>query len=81
MGTPSCQFVRNAADETFDQVFQAAALSVTNAVQIEDGTVSVDGPDAALAILGTSRLKGVFCPGARMRWPTCKRWRAHGREI
>ncbi|HEY8564615.1 MAG TPA: extracellular solute-binding protein [Beijerinckiaceae bacterium] len=53
-------FATRAADEAFDRVLGAAALSIADAVQIEEGAVTVDVPYAALAILGTSGPNRVF---------------------
>ncbi|HEV7307034.1 sensor histidine kinase [Ensifer sp.] len=50
----------NAAEEAFDRVLGAAALSIADTVSIEDGTLSVDLPHSAFAILGTSRLNRIF---------------------
>ncbi len=50
----------SAAEEAFDRVLGAAALSIADTVSIEDGTVSVDLPHSAFAILGTSRLNRIF---------------------
>ncbi|UCM23837.1 sensor histidine kinase [Ensifer adhaerens] len=50
----------NAAEEAFDRVLGAAALSIADTVSIEDGTASVDLPHSAFAILGTSRLNRIF---------------------
>ncbi len=50
----------NAAEEAFDRVLGAAALSIADTVSIEDGALSVDLPHSAFAILGTSRLNRIF---------------------
>lgn len=49
-----------AADEAFDRVLAAAALSIADTVEIQEGDVTVDIPYAAFAILGTSRLNRIF---------------------
>lgn len=54
------QFSQRAADEAFDRVLAAALHSITDAVQIDEGSVTVDVPYAAMAILSTSRLTRVF---------------------
>jgi two-component system sensor histidine kinase TctE len=54
------QFAGRAADEAFDRVLGAAVLSIADAVQVEEGAVTVDVPYAALAILGTSGPNRVF---------------------
>lgn len=53
-------YAHHAADEAFDRVLSAAALSIADTVEIEDGAVSVDIPHSAFAILGSSRLNRVF---------------------
>ena len=54
------QFAQRAADEAFDRVLVAAALSIADAVQVDEGSVTVDVPYAAMAILSTSRTNRVF---------------------
>lgn len=49
-----------AADEAFDRVLGAAALTIADTVAFENGAVTVDIPYAAFAILGTSRLNRIF---------------------
>lgn len=49
-----------AADEAFDRVLEAAALSIADTVGYVDGEVTVDIPYSAFAILGTSRLNRIF---------------------
>ena len=49
-----------AADEAFDRVLTASALSIADTVGIEEGIVTVDIPYSAFAILGTSRLNRIF---------------------
>ncbi|GGA62362.1 sensor histidine kinase N-terminal domain-containing protein [Pelagibacterium lentulum] len=49
-----------AADEAFDRVLGAAALSIADTVAYEGNSVTVDIPYSAFAILGTSRLNRVF---------------------
>jgi two-component system sensor histidine kinase TctE len=53
-------YARRAADEAFDRVLTASALSIADTVAIEEGAVAVDIPYSAFAILGTSRLNRVF---------------------
>ena len=53
-------YARHAADEAFDRVLTASALSIADTVGIEEGAVTVDIPYSAFAILGTSRLNRVF---------------------
>lgn len=53
-------YARRAADEAFDRVLTASALSIADTVAIDGGTVAVDIPYSAFAILGTSRLNRVF---------------------
>lgn len=49
-----------AADEAFDRVLEAAALSIADTVSFVDGEVTVDIPYSAFAILGSSRLTRIF---------------------
>lgn len=49
-----------ASDEAFDRVLGAAALSIADTVAYESGSVTVDIPYSAFAILGTSRLNRIF---------------------
>ncbi len=49
-----------AADEAYDRVLAAAALSIADTVEIQGATVVVDIPYAAFSILATSRLNRVF---------------------
>ncbi|MDD7973693.1 sensor histidine kinase N-terminal domain-containing protein [Roseinatronobacter alkalisoli] len=49
-----------AAEEAFDRVLGAAALSIADTVQYENGNVIVDIPYSSFAILGMSRLNRVF---------------------
>ncbi len=53
-------YTQNAADEAFDRVLGAAALTIADTIEIENGEVLVDLPHSAFAILGTSRLNRVF---------------------
>lgn len=53
-------YARRAADEAFDRVLTASALSIADTVGIEEGAVTIDIPYSAFAILGTSRLNRVF---------------------
>lgn len=53
-------YAHTAAEEAFDRVLGAAALSIADTVSIEDGAATVDLPHAAFAILGTSRLNRIF---------------------
>jgi two-component system sensor histidine kinase TctE len=50
----------DAADEAFDRVLGAAALAIADTLEFENGSVTVDIPYAAFAILGTSRLNRIF---------------------
>lgn len=49
-----------AADEAFDRVLSGAALTIADTVAYDNGSVTVDIPYAAFAILGTSRMNRVF---------------------
>ena len=49
-----------AADEAYDRVLGAAALSIAGTIGLQESTVSVDIPHAAFAILGTSQLNRIF---------------------
>ena len=51
---------QRAADEAFDRVLSAAALSIADTIEVQDGLVVVDIPYAAFAILGTSKLNRIF---------------------
>ncbi len=53
-------YTQNAADEAFDRVLGAAALTIADTIEIENDEVLVDLPHSAFAILGTSRLNRVF---------------------
>jgi two-component system sensor histidine kinase TctE len=53
-------YAHNAAEEAFDRVLGAAALSIADTVSIEEGEATVDLPHSAFAILGTSRLNRIF---------------------
>lgn len=53
-------YAHRAADEAFDRVLTASALSIADTVGMEEGAVTVDIPYSAFAILGTSRLNRVF---------------------
>ena len=54
------QYAVRAADEAFDRVLGAAALSIADALQLEEGFVTVDVPQAAFEMLGTARSTRVF---------------------
>lgn len=49
-----------AAEEAFDRVLGAAALAIADTVAYENGSLTVDLPYSAFAILGTSRMNRVF---------------------
>ncbi|MGU3575383.1 sensor histidine kinase [Brucellaceae bacterium C25G] len=53
-------YAQRAADEAFDRVLGAAALSIADTITLQDGALSVDLPHSAFAILGTSRLNRIF---------------------
>lgn len=53
-------YAQRAADQAFDRVLGAAALSIADTITLQDGTLSVDLPHSAFAILGTSRLNRIF---------------------
>ena len=53
-------YAHRAADEAFDRVLGAAALSIADTITLQDGALSVDLPHSAFAILGTSRLNRIF---------------------
>jgi two-component system sensor histidine kinase TctE len=57
-------FVRNfaadAADAAFDRVLAASALSIADSVRVEDGHLTLELPQAALAILGAARETKAF---------------------
>ncbi|MCZ8098695.1 MAG: extracellular solute-binding protein [Burkholderiales bacterium] len=54
------QYSERAADEAFDRVLSAAALSIADALQLEEGFVTVDVPQAAFDMLAASRSTRVF---------------------
>lgn len=54
------RYAASAADRAYDQLLLASALTVAEAVQIEDGQAVVDLPYAALAILATGRRDRIF---------------------
>ncbi len=54
------RYSERAADEAFDRVLSAAALSIADALQLEEGFVTVDVPQAAFDMLAASRLTRVF---------------------
>lgn len=53
-------YAQRAADEAFDRVLGAAALSIADTITLQDGALSVDLPHSAFVILGTSRLNRIF---------------------
>lgn len=53
-------YAHGAAEEAFDRVLGAAALSIADTVSIQEGEATVDLPHSAFAILGTSRLNRIF---------------------
>lgn len=53
-------YAARAAGRAYDQLLLASALTIADAVTVEDGSVAVDLPYAALAILGTGRRDRVF---------------------
>ncbi|SDR16672.1 sensor histidine kinase [Pseudovibrio sp. Tun.PSC04-5.I4] len=54
------QVTARAADEAYDGVLGAAALSISETISIGDNSVSVDLPYASFAILGTSGKNRIF---------------------
>ncbi len=54
------QVTARAADEAYDGVLGAAALSISETISIGDKSVSVDLPYASFAILGTSGKNRIF---------------------
>ena len=56
----SRSYAERAADQAFDRVLAASALSIADAVQIEERRVTVDLPYASLAMLGAARTDRVF---------------------
>lgn len=54
------QYSERAADEAFDRVLSAAALSIADALQLEEGFVTVDVPQAAFDMLAASRSTRAF---------------------
>jgi two-component system, OmpR family, sensor histidine kinase TctE len=54
------QQASQAAEEAYDRVLGAAALSIADTIALQDETVTIDIPHAAFAILGTSQLNRIF---------------------
>ncbi len=54
------QYAERVADEAFDRVLAASALAIAEAVQLDEGFLTVDIPPSALAMLGTTRVTRVF---------------------
>jgi two-component system, OmpR family, sensor histidine kinase TctE len=53
-------YARRAADAAYDRLLLASALSMADAVRLEEGRITFDLPYASLAILGTDRRDRVF---------------------
>ncbi|MBY6262566.1 extracellular solute-binding protein [Azospirillum sp. 412522] len=63
-------YARDAADSAYDQLLSASALSIADAVRVENGAITVDLPYSSLSVLGTARHDRVFykvlAPGGRL---------------
>ncbi|PWC49602.1 histidine kinase [Azospirillum sp. TSA6c] len=53
-------YAREAADSAYDQLLSASALSIADAVRVENGAITVDLPYSSLSVLGTARHDRVF---------------------
>lgn len=53
-------YAHRAADSAYDQLLSASALAIADAVQVEDGTITVDLPYSSLSILSMARRDRVF---------------------
>lgn len=53
-------YAERAADGAFDRLLLASALTVADAVRVQDGRIAVDLPYAALSILAQSRRDRIF---------------------
>ncbi|WP_042699249.1 sensor histidine kinase, partial [Azospirillum sp. B506] len=53
-------YAREAADSAYDQLLSASALSIADAVRVENGAITVDLPYSSLGVLGTARHDRVF---------------------
>lgn len=54
------QYAIRAADEAYDRTLSAAAISIADNFQLDEGLVTVDVPRAAFEMLGASRVTRVF---------------------
>ena len=54
------QYAIRAADEAYDRTLSAAAVSMADSFQLDEGLVTVDVPRAAFEMLGASRMTRVF---------------------
>lgn len=53
-------YARDAADSAYDQLLSASALSIADAIRVENGAITVDLPYSSLSVLGTARHDRVF---------------------
>ncbi|WP_448208628.1 sensor histidine kinase [Azospirillum sp. sgz302134] len=53
-------YAHRAADRAYDQLLSASALAIADAVQVEEGAITVDLPYSSLSILGMARRDRVF---------------------
>ncbi|PWC90750.1 histidine kinase [Azospirillum sp. TSH100] len=53
-------YAQEAADSAYDQLLSASALSIADAVRVENGAITVDLPYSSLSVLGTARHDRVF---------------------
>lgn len=60
VGISAGNYAAKASNEAFDRVLEAASLTISDAVQVDQNGVTVDMPYAALAILGRSHVTRVF---------------------
>ena len=53
-------YAQRAADSAYDQLLQAAALSIADTVRVESGQIAVDLPYSSLSILAMARRDRIF---------------------
>jgi len=53
-------YAQRAADSAYDQLLQAAALSIADTVRVENGQIAVDLPYSSLSILAMARRDRIF---------------------
>jgi two-component system sensor histidine kinase TctE len=53
-------YAQRAADSAYDQLLQAAALSIADTIRMENGQIAVDLPYSSLSILAMARRDRIF---------------------